>query len=87
MSEDKTNFEEEPFTLFVPVGIGYGDNQDANKDLAETLVFLITEQNPDNIVFFTTDLSSKYTLNYIKRIYKNKEGHKLKNYTRRRYII
>lgn len=81
MSEDKSNFEEESFTLFVPVGIGYGDNQDSNKDLAETLVFLITEQNPDNIVFFTTDLSSKYTLNYIKKIYKNKEGHKLKNYT------
>ena len=81
MSENKSNLEEESFTLFVPVGIGYGDNQDSNKDLAETLVFLITEQDPDNIVFFTTDLSSKYTLNYIKKIYKNKEGHKLKNYT------
>lgn len=79
MSDD-INIKEEPFTLFIPVGIGEGNTQESNKDLAKTLVFLIREENPDNIVFFTTDLSSKYTWNYIKEIYRNEEGHKLKNY-------
>lgn len=73
--------EEKSTTLFIPVGIGFGDDQDSNKSLAETLVFLIKDQNPDNIIFFTTDLSSKYTLNYIKDIYQEDVGHKLNNYT------
>ena len=73
--------EEKSTTLFIPVGIGFGDDQDSNKSLAETLVFLIKDQNPDNIIFFTTDLSSKYTLNYIKDIYQEDVGHRLNNYT------
>ena len=75
MENDQLEMEEKPLALFIPVGIGYGE--DGNKSLAETLFFLIKDQNPERIVFFTTELSNKYTLNYLKDLYREEYNNKL----------
>lgn len=75
MENNQLEMEEKPLALFIPVGIGYGE--DGNKSLAETLFFLIKDQSPDKIVFFTTELSNKYTLNYLKDFYREEYNNKL----------
>ena len=43
MENNQLEMEEKPLALFIPVGIGYGE--DGNKSLAETLFFLMMIQN------------------------------------------
>jgi CRISPR-associated protein (TIGR02710 family) len=67
---------EEKLALFIPVGTGLGGSEGA-ESLAYGLLYLIKQQNPDRVVFFTTELSNKTTMKSLKEPYKVEFGKNL----------
>ena len=63
------NENKEKLALLIPVGTGAGGTVEAADSLAYGLLYLIKENNPDRIVFFTTELSNKTTLKSLKEQY------------------
>jgi len=75
--EENLNPRNLDVALFIPVGTGLAGTEEGNKSLARTLLFLIRNQNPDRLVFFTTDLSKKTTLKYLRQFYMDEFGKNL----------
>ena len=67
----------EKLALLIPVGTGAGGTVEAADSLAYGLLYLIKENNPDRIVFFTTELSNKTTLKSLKQQYFDEFGKEL----------